>query len=139
MKPPVKRGGLSNTEDQRRGRRKGGKSSISKMTAEQRSKGGKANTESQREARSKTGRDAIKVMNSLPNTLLNQKKQGRRTKNLVRNDKKVLCVETGMVYSSAHEASRETKVHRPNITSCCLGKRQVAGGFHWKHYIEENK
>lgn len=44
----------------------------------------------------------------------------------------VLCVETDIVYPSVHEASRQTCINRGNISSCCNGKRQSAGGFNWK-------
>lgn len=44
----------------------------------------------------------------------------------------VLCVETGIVYLSVHEASRQTCINRGNISSCCNGKRRSAGGFHWE-------
>ena len=50
--------------------------------------------------------------------------------------KKVLCVETNIVYPSTREAERQTNVKHNNIANVCNGKRQTAGGFHWR-YIEE--
>ena len=44
----------------------------------------------------------------------------------------VVCLETGVVYPSAHEASRQTDINQANISSCCNGKRQSAGGYHWR-------
>ena len=44
----------------------------------------------------------------------------------------VLCVETGEVFPSAREASRQTGVHRGHISSCYNGKRKTAGGYHWQ-------
>ena len=44
----------------------------------------------------------------------------------------VLCVETGEVYPSAHEASRQTGIIRQSISACCNGKQKTAGGYHWK-------
>ena len=35
-------------------------------------------------------------------------------------------------YSSVHEAFRQTGANIGNISSCCLGKRPVAGGFVWR-------
>lgn len=58
----------------------------------------------------------------------------RITKGLVGNNnasKAVVCLETGVVYPSAHEASRQTCINRPNISACCNGKRKTAGGYHW--------
>lgn len=48
--------------------------------------------------------------------------------------KAVLCKETGKIYRSLHEASRETGIHRVAIRFCCngSGKYKSAGGYHWK-------
>lgn len=51
------------------------------------------------------------------------------------NQKKVLCIETGQIYHSAMEAKRCTGVDNTSISMVCNGKRQTAGGYHWK-YIE---
>lgn len=48
----------------------------------------------------------------------------------------VLCVETGEVYPSVREASRQTGVNQQNISSCLNGKRKSAGGFHWQKVAE---
>lgn len=51
-------------------------------------------------------------------------------------NKAILCVETGMVYSSAREASRQTGVNISGICLAAKGERlKTSGGFHWK-YIE---
>lgn len=47
--------------------------------------------------------------------------------------KQVLCVETGVIYSSSYEASRKIGTNKGNIISCCRGKRNTAGGYHWKY------
>lgn len=49
--------------------------------------------------------------------------------------KKVLCVETGVIYESIREAERITGIHNTNISACCLGKNRhkTSGGYHWKH------
>ena len=44
--------------------------------------------------------------------------------------KPVLCVETGVVYSSGREASRAFG-GRININAVISGKRKTAGGYHW--------
>ena len=51
-------------------------------------------------------------------------------------NKKVLCVETGIIYFSAQEAKRQTGVDNGSISKVCNGKRNVAGGYHWK-YIDD--
>ena len=50
----------------------------------------------------------------------------------------VLCVETGIIYPSVHEAERQTGVNQRNISDCINGKRKSAGGFHWARFIEGN-
>lgn len=47
--------------------------------------------------------------------------------------KQVMCVETGVVYPSAHEAERCTGVDHRRINECCRGKRKTSQGFHWKY------
>lgn len=47
------------------------------------------------------------------------------------NGKAVICVETGKLYRTAHEASRETGVDFSSICKCRRGKVKTAGGFHW--------
>ena len=47
--------------------------------------------------------------------------------------KKVICVETGVVYNSTREAERFLGVCHGSISDCCSGKRKTAGGFHWMY------
>lgn len=46
--------------------------------------------------------------------------------------KKVLCVETGIIFSSIKDAHRKTGIC--HISQVCQGKRKTAGGYHWKFY-----
>lgn len=52
----------------------------------------------------------------------------------------VICLETGVIYRSAAEASRQTIANAGHITSCCKGAKMriTAGGFHWK-YVKEDE
>lgn len=45
--------------------------------------------------------------------------------------RKVVCVETNVVYNSISEAQRMTGTN--NICVCCQGKLKTAGGYHWKY------
>jgi len=47
--------------------------------------------------------------------------------------KRVLCVETGVVYVSAHEAARQTGFGQGNISAACRGEYKKAYGFQWKY------
>lgn len=48
--------------------------------------------------------------------------------------KKVICIETGVVYDSFADASRKTGLNRTKIVSVCTGKRKSTGGFHFEYY-----
>ncbi len=47
--------------------------------------------------------------------------------------KKVLCIETGIVYPSSREASRQTGAYQQNINACCNGKYKTTKGYHWRY------
>lgn len=47
--------------------------------------------------------------------------------------KKILCVETNIIYPSSMEAQRQTGISQSNIISCCKGKYKSAGKLHWKY------
>ena len=53
------------------------------------------------------------------------------------NNKKVLCIETGLIYISANEAGRQTGIQPNNIRGVCKGVKKSAGGYHWK-YVKSN-
>lgn len=43
--------------------------------------------------------------------------------------KQVLCLETGTLFESAHEAGRQMKLNYRLISSVCNGKRKTTGGY----------
>lgn len=49
--------------------------------------------------------------------------------------KPVQCIETGVIYQSAHEAERQTGINFSKICAVCRGDRNKTGGYHWK-YVE---
>lgn len=51
--------------------------------------------------------------------------------------KKVLCLETGVIYNTAADAEADTKVNRMHIGACCRDERISAGGYHWR-FSNEN-
>lgn len=57
----------------------------------------------------------------------------------VNNPKNSKCVAQYLkgkliaVYPSTAEAERQTGINQGNISLCCLGKRNTAGGFEWKY------
>ena len=46
--------------------------------------------------------------------------------------KPVICVETGRVYRSVVEASRETGANRTSLSYALSGRNKTAGGYHWR-------
>lgn len=53
-----------------------------------------------------------------------------------KNKGRVMCVETREVFSTATQACKIKKVNISSLSECLSGKRQTAGGYHWK-YVEE--
>lgn len=47
--------------------------------------------------------------------------------------KRVLCVETGKIYSCIRSAAEETGCFATGITAVCRGKRKTHGGFSWQY------
>ena len=52
-----------------------------------------------------------------------------------RNEQRIICIETGVIYNSITDAANSINVHRTNISRVCRGVQNTAGGYHWK-YIE---
>jgi hypothetical protein len=48
------------------------------------------------------------------------------------NCKKVVCLETGIIYRSAAEASRQLNIHRSSISMVCLGIHKKANNLTFK-------
>ena len=53
-----------------------------------------------------------------------------------KNWKKVLCVETDVIYDSVNDAAASVSKAACSITSCCRGNQNTAGGYHWK-YVDD--
>ena len=56
-----------------------------------------------------------------------------KTGELHYRSKFVLCIETGKIYGSTHEAERELGIKQSSISLCCNGKYKSAGGYTWKY------
>lgn len=62
----------------------------------------------------------------------------RRSKALINNpkrSKKILCVETGVVYPSTMEIERQFGFYHNQISGCCKGKYgyKTVGNYHWRY------
>ena len=52
--------------------------------------------------------------------------------------KQVRCIETGIIYQSTQQASKELNICN-HIYAVCNGKRKTCGGFHWEYAERERK
>lgn len=59
-------------------------------------------------------------------------KQNKRTRNDKRF-KKVLCIETNVIYNNCSEAADSIGVNRTTVGKVCRGENKTAGGYHWKY------
>jgi hypothetical protein len=50
-----------------------------------------------------------------------------------KDKKKVLCIETNVIYESAHECARHMNLQRPHISDVCNGKAKQHKGFTFKY------
>lgn len=51
--------------------------------------------------------------------------------------KRVICVETGVVYNSLTEAAIDRNVFISNLCTCLSGRLKTTGGVHWEYYEED--
>ncbi len=73
-----------------------------------------------------------------------KKKEESESKNYLKGKnkrKKVICIETGVIYDSSCEAERQTGIDASQINGCCLKKfrYKTAKGFHWEFYEYKDK
>lgn len=48
-------------------------------------------------------------------------------------NKPILCVETGVEYTSILEAEKLTGINKSSLSNCCRGIFKTAGGYHWRY------
>lgn len=63
---------------------------------------------------------------------LSAKKNGISEKTRMASYKKVLCIETGIIYQSQVEAEKQTGVLHKLISQSCHNSKRTAGGYHWR-------
>lgn len=71
-------------------------------------------------------------------TLNKLRELGKSKKIVNKVIRSVFCVELNIVFNNAAEAARELNIHSSNILNVCKGKRQTAGGYHWRFFMENN-
>lgn len=52
-----------------------------------------------------------------------------------RRNRRIICIETGVLYESTKDAERRTGVNSSAIWECCNSRRkiEIAGGYHWRY------
>ena len=55
---------------------------------------------------------------------------------LNKKTKSVICIESGKIYPSIAEASRDTGVAASGISACCIKQRKTAGHYHWAYFSD---
>ena len=60
---------------------------------------------------------------------------GNRSKKATKKkSKRVICIETGIVYESTRDVERKTGNAQASIGRCCNGEQKTCGKCHWKFY-----
>ena len=62
------------------------------------------------------------------------KKSKVKLKESVMRSRKVICIDTGVIYDSLEEAAKEVDVSKGAISACCLGKSKTSAGMQWEYY-----
>lgn len=60
------------------------------------------------------------------------KARGVSQKTRLATFKKVLCVETNIIYESQVIAEKQTGISHKLISACCVGRQKMAGKMHWR-------
>lgn len=89
---------------------------------------GKKHTEEQKKKISKSLRDFYSDESNLEALRAKRKEVNKKLFAV-----KIICIETGKIYESIAEASKELQICRQNISACCRGRRKTCGGFHWEY------
>lgn len=80
----------------------------------------------------KLSKEHMEILSSLHTGVPKPEEQKQKMRESSPKNKRVLCVNTGVIYTSASEARRQTGGSR-HIESVCLGKRKTSGGYSWKY------
>ncbi len=55
------------------------------------------------------------------------------------NPRAVICVESGLLYDSIEDASRELRISAIYLERCLKGKTGTAGGYHWRYENSDSR
>lgn len=60
-------------------------------------------------------------------------RKAHRSESSGRAKRKVMCVETGIIYTSATEAAKSVNGKQGALSTVCRGERNIYKGLHWKY------
>lgn len=63
--------------------------------------------------------------------------QRKKISDAQKHKKKVICIETGIIYNSISEASRTTSISLNKIVGVCKGRNKTTNGFTWRYYSDD--
>lgn len=112
-----------------------------KLTEEHKKHIGEASRRQSEETRRKKSLSHIGLKHSEETKIKMSKVQNARTQEEINDiykkiSKRVLCVETGIVYDSTRVVERLLGIDCSQISRVCNGKAKTAGGYHWQFYNE---
>ena len=66
----------------------------------------------------------------------NPKDHNKYVSEVERRSKKVICIETGVVYDTIKEACEDTGASGNGLWKACNNTNSTSGGYHWQYYEE---
>lgn len=79
-----------------------------------------------------TKRKISKALLGKKQTPEHSKHNSESHKGIVNANKRIICVETGIEYESAREATRMLGINYKNISNVLRGHRPTCDGYHWE-------
>lgn len=89
---------------------------------------------------SEDSKEKLSIKNKGENNPFYNKKHTEQAKKLMsesRPKKSVRCIDDGVIYKSTREAERITGAYHGDISKCCKGKLNIAGGHRWEYAKNE--
>lgn len=71
-------------------------------------------------------------------TITDETRRKQSESHMGKTVKMVICLDTGVVYSSMKEAEEQTGVPSNAISHCCRGATKTAHGMRWAYYIDDD-
>jgi len=79
------------------------------------------------------------LINAYSKKTLKKMSEGRKGKCAGKDSgraRKVINIDTGLIFDTIQEAAKCYKITYSNISNCCAGRIKTSGGYHWKYFDE---